>query len=49
MAIATLSLFVPESLASNTVSRFREGLGELPAFYERIPEQTFGVSFLRPI
>ena len=44
MATAAASLFVPESLAPNTMSRFREGLGEIQAFYERILEQTFGVS-----
>ena len=44
MATAAASLFVPESLAPNTMPRFREGLGELQAFYERILEQTFGVS-----
>ena len=44
MATAAASLFVPESLAPDTMPRFREGLGELQAFYERILEQTFGVS-----
>jgi len=44
MATAAASLFVPESLAPNTRPRFREGLVELQAFYERILEQTFGVS-----
>ena len=44
MATAAASLFVPESLAPNMMPRFREGLGELQAFYERILEQTFGVS-----
>ena len=44
MATAAASLFVPESLAPNTMPRFREGLGEIQAFYERILEQTFGVS-----
>jgi non-heme chloroperoxidase len=44
MATAAASLFVPESLAPNTMPRFREGLGELQVFYERILEQTFGVS-----
>jgi pimeloyl-ACP methyl ester carboxylesterase len=44
MATAAASLFVPESLAPNTMPRFREGLGELQGFYERILEQTFGVS-----
>jgi non-heme chloroperoxidase len=44
MATAAVSLFVPESLAPNTMPRFREGLAELQAFYERILEQTFGVS-----
>jgi pimeloyl-ACP methyl ester carboxylesterase len=44
MATAAISLFVPESLAPNAVPRFREGLGDLEAFYERVLEQTFGVS-----
>ena len=44
MATAAASLFVPESLAPNTMPRFRDGLGEIQAFYERILEQTFGVS-----
>src|SRR3984893_5585572 len=44
MATAAASLFVPESLAPNAKPRFRDGLGELQAFYERILEQTFGVS-----
>jgi non-heme chloroperoxidase len=44
MATAAVSLFVPESLAPNTVPRFREGVGELQAIYERLMEQTFGVS-----
>jgi len=44
MATAAASLFVPESLAPNVMPRFREGLGEIRSFYERILEQTFGVS-----
>jgi non-heme chloroperoxidase len=44
MATAAASLFVPESLAPNSTPQFREGLGELPAFYERIVRQTCGVS-----
>jgi non-heme chloroperoxidase len=44
MATAASSLFVPESLAPNTVPQFREGLGQLQAFFERIVEQTFGVT-----
>src|SRR5258707_7291463 len=44
MATAAASLFVPESLAPNMMPRFRDGLGEIKAFYERILEQTFGVS-----
>jgi hypothetical protein len=30
------SLFMPESLAANMVPKFREGLGRLQAFFERI-------------
>jgi non-heme chloroperoxidase len=44
MATAAVSLFMPESLAPNMVPKFREGLGPLQAFFERIVEQTFGVS-----
>ena len=44
MATAAVSLFVPESLAPNMMPRFREGLGEMQALFERILEQTFGVS-----
>jgi pimeloyl-ACP methyl ester carboxylesterase len=44
MAAAASSLFVPESLAPDAIPRFREGLGEIQALYERILEQTFGVS-----
>jgi len=44
MATAASSLFVPESLAPNMVPRFREGLGEIQALFDRIIEQTFVVS-----
>ena len=44
MATAASSLFVPESLLPNATPRFREGLGEVQALFERILEQTFGVS-----
>ena len=44
MATAAPSLFVPETLAPHLVPRFREGLGEIQALFERIVEQTFGVS-----
>jgi non-heme chloroperoxidase len=44
MATAASSLFVPESLAPNTAPQFREGLGELQPFFERILEQTFDVA-----
>jgi non-heme chloroperoxidase len=44
MATAAASLFAPESLAPNEVPRFREGLGNLKGFFERIVEQSFGVS-----
>src|SRR4029453_10980151 len=36
MATAASSLFVPDSLAPNAVPRFREGLGEVQALFERI-------------
>jgi pimeloyl-ACP methyl ester carboxylesterase len=44
MATAACSLFVPESIAPNAIPRFREGLGEIQALFDRIIEQTFGVS-----
>lgn len=44
MATAASSLFVPDSLAQNAVPRFREGLGDIQRLFERILEQTFGVS-----
>jgi non-heme chloroperoxidase len=44
MATAATSLFVPESLAPDKVPRFRDGLGDVQALFERILEQTFGVS-----
>jgi non-heme chloroperoxidase len=44
MATAASTLFVPESLLPGAVPRFREGLGELQAFYERLLEQTFAVA-----
>src|SRR3954447_20315898 len=44
MATAASSLFIPESMASNAIPRFRDGLGEIQALFERILEQTFGVS-----
>ncbi|MBR1241935.1 alpha/beta hydrolase [Bradyrhizobium sp. AUGA SZCCT0240] len=44
MATAASSLFVPDSLAPGSVPRFRVGLGEIEALFERILEQTFGVS-----
>lgn len=44
MATAASSLFVPDSLEPNAIPRFRDGLGEIQALFERIIEQTFGVS-----
>lgn len=44
MATAASSLFVPESMAPNASPQFRGGLGEIQALFERIVEQTFGVS-----
>jgi non-heme chloroperoxidase len=44
MATAASSLFVPESMAPNAIPRFREGLGEIQALFDRIIEQAFGVS-----
>ncbi|WP_246799397.1 hypothetical protein [Bradyrhizobium sp. CCBAU 51753] len=44
MATAASSLFLPDSMAPNAVPVFREGLGAIPALFERVLEQTFGVS-----
>ena len=44
MATAASSLFVPESMAPNVIPRFREGLKDIQALFDRIIEQTFGVS-----
>lgn len=44
MATAASSLFVPESMAPNATPHFRAGLGEIQTLFERIVEQTFGVS-----
>ena len=44
MATAASSLFVPESMAPNAVPRFRDGLKDIQALFDRIIEQTFGVS-----
>lgn len=44
MATAAVSLFSPESLAPDMVPKFREGVYRLQAFFERIVEQTYGVS-----
>jgi non-heme chloroperoxidase len=44
MATAASSLFVPESFLPNAMPRFREELGQLRPFFERMLEQTFGVA-----
>ncbi|MCP3394811.1 alpha/beta hydrolase [Bradyrhizobium sp. CCGB12] len=44
MATAASSLFVPESMAPNMIPRFRPGLEDIEVFFDRIVEQTFGVS-----
>src|SRR4051795_13675475 len=44
MATAASSLFVPESMAPNSIPRFRDGVAEVKALFDRIIEQTFGVS-----
>jgi pimeloyl-ACP methyl ester carboxylesterase len=44
MATAASSLFVPDSMGPDAVPRFREGLGEIQALFDRIVDQTFGVS-----
>ena len=44
MATAAPTLFLPESLQPGAMPRYREGLGEIQKMFERILEQTFGVS-----
>jgi non-heme chloroperoxidase len=44
MATAAATLFVPESLLPGAVPRFRDGVGDLQAFYESMLERTFGVA-----
>ena len=44
MATAASSLFVPESMAPNRVPQFRPGGADIQALFDRIIEQTFGVS-----
>lgn len=44
MATAASSLFVPESMTPNAIPRFRDGLGEISALFDRIVERTFSVS-----
>jgi pimeloyl-ACP methyl ester carboxylesterase len=44
MATAASSLFVPESMMPNVIPRFRAGLDGIQELFDRIIEQTFGVS-----
>jgi non-heme chloroperoxidase len=44
MATAAASLFVPDSLLPDKIPQFREGVAEGQALFERLIEQTFGVS-----
>lgn len=44
MATAAASLFVADSLLPGATPRFREGVGELQAFFERIIDQTYRVA-----
>jgi pimeloyl-ACP methyl ester carboxylesterase len=44
MATAASSLFVPDSLAPNKMPGFRDGPGAIQKLFDRIIEQTFGVS-----
>ena len=44
MATAASSLFLPDSIGPNAVPVFREGLGAIQTLFERILDQTFGVS-----
>jgi len=44
MATAAITLFKPESLAPDTMPRFREGIAQQQALYERLLDQTFGVA-----
>ena len=44
MATAAASLFVADSLLPGATPRFREGVGELQGFFERIIDQTYRVA-----
>lgn len=44
MATAAASLFRTESLAPGLMPQFRQGIGELQALFDRVIDQTFGVS-----
>jgi pimeloyl-ACP methyl ester carboxylesterase len=44
MATAAASLFLAESLTPGSVPKFREGVGELQTFFDRIIDQTYGVA-----
>jgi pimeloyl-ACP methyl ester carboxylesterase len=44
MATAASSLFVPGSLAPKTAPLFRDGLGAIPSFFDKMLEKTFGVA-----
>lgn len=44
MATAASSLFVPDSLATKMVPQFRQGVGVLQDFFDRLVEQSFEVS-----
>lgn len=44
MASAAPTLFTPESLQPGATPEFRDGIGELARFFERIVDQTFAVA-----
>ncbi|MBP7240966.1 alpha/beta hydrolase [Amaricoccus sp.] len=44
MATAAASLFLADSLTPGSAPKFREGVGELQAFFEKIVDQTFAVA-----
>ncbi|MHC2251910.1 pimeloyl-ACP methyl ester carboxylesterase [Bradyrhizobium embrapense] len=44
MATAASSLFLPDSMLPNGVPKFRDGLGAIQSLFERILDQTAGIS-----
>ena len=44
MATAAASLFLADSLTPGSMPKFKEGVGELQKFFDRIIDQTYGVA-----